>query len=185
MSLILPKKNDKATLFFSNPKSLTPPPARSPGGHPAHSWGARTRHSWGAPKHCAAAVCSACAATACSLSSALLGGTRARIQNICLHLAQTRLPKEVYDHVGLGRAKSSLDLPPSYKTIEAKFVAMPDKKREPDREGQYWIESPGSDPIKRLCFADSGELLENASAGTPPSKVPSTLRCPRHNSQSV
>jgi hypothetical protein len=85
-------------------------------------------------------------------------------RNICLHLGQTRLPKRVYDHVGLG--SEIFDLPPSYKAIEAKIVATPDKKREPDREGQYWIESPGSDPIKRLCFTDNGELLENASVGT-------------------
>jgi hypothetical protein len=58
--------------------------------------------------------------------------------------------KKVYEHVGLG--SEIFDLPPPCKTTEAKIVATPDKKHEPDREGHYWIESPQGDPIKKALL---------------------------------
>ena len=85
-------------------------------------------------------------------------------RNVALHLAQTRLPKSVYEYIDLG--SEIFDLPPSYKTIEATIVATPEKKKDPEARGHYWIDSPGSQPIKRLCFTEDGALLENASVGT-------------------
>ena len=78
-------------------------------------------------------------------------------RNVALHLAQTRLPKSVYEYIDLG--SEIFDLPPSYKTIEATIVATPEKKKAPEARGHYWIDSPGSQPIKRLCFTEDGALL--------------------------
>ena len=43
-------------------------------------------------------------------------------RNVALHLAQTRLPKSVYEYIDLG--SEIFDLPPSYKTIEATIVVL-------------------------------------------------------------
>jgi hypothetical protein len=85
-------------------------------------------------------------------------------RSVALHLAQTRLPKSVYEHIDLG--SEIFDLPPSYKTIEATIVATPEKKKDPGARGHYWIDSPGGEALKRLCFTEDGALLENASVGT-------------------
>jgi hypothetical protein len=85
-------------------------------------------------------------------------------RNVALHLAQTRLPKSVYEHIGLG--SEIFDLPPSYRTIEATIVATPDKKKDPEARGHYWIDLPAGQAIKRPCFTEDGALLENASVGT-------------------
>ena len=85
-------------------------------------------------------------------------------RNVALHLAQTRLPKSVYEYIDLG--SEIFDLPPSYKTIEATIVATPEKKKDPGARGHYWIDSPGGEALKRLCFTEDGALLESASVGT-------------------
>jgi hypothetical protein len=85
-------------------------------------------------------------------------------RNVALHLAQTRLPKSVYEYIDMG--SEIFDLPPSYKTIEATIVATPEKKKDPEARGHYWIDSPGGEAIKRLCFTEDGALLERASVGT-------------------
>jgi hypothetical protein len=85
-------------------------------------------------------------------------------RNVALHLAQTRLPKSVYEYIGLG--SEIFDLPPSYKTTEATIVATPDKKKDPVARGHYCIDSPAGEAIKRRCFTEDGALLENASVGT-------------------
>jgi hypothetical protein len=85
-------------------------------------------------------------------------------RNVALHLAQTRPPKSVYEYIDLG--SEIFDLPPSYKAIEATIVATPEKKKDPGARGHYWIDSPGGEALKRLCFTEDGALLENASVGT-------------------
>jgi hypothetical protein len=94
-------------------------------------------------------------------------------RNVALHLVQTRLPKSIYEHIGLG--SKIFDLPPApYKGIEATIVALleativatPDKKKGPEARGHYWIDSPRGEAIKRLCFTEDGALLKNDTAGT-------------------
>jgi hypothetical protein len=70
-------------------------------------------------------------------------------RNAALHLAQTRLPKSVYEYIDLG--SEIFDLPPPYKTTETTIVATPDKKKDPPgAQGHYRIDSPAGDAIKRL-----------------------------------
>jgi hypothetical protein len=64
-------------------------------------------------------------------------------------------------------ARSSICHPlTSYRTIEATIVATPEKKKDPGARGHYWIDSPGGEALKRLCFTEDGALLGNASVGT-------------------
>jgi hypothetical protein len=85
-------------------------------------------------------------------------------RNVALHLAQTRLPKSVYEYIDLG--SEIFDLPPPCKTTEATTAAMPDKKKDPEARGHYWIDSPQGEAKKRLCFTEDGALLGNATVGT-------------------
>jgi hypothetical protein len=100
-------------------------------------------------------------------------------KNITLHLATTRLPKSVYDHVDF--ASDVFDLPPSNKSIEAMVIATPKKKKDPKIEGQYFVRTRSGKEVKKLLFTKQGELLLDATPGTvatrpAPSRVSSTVR---------
>jgi hypothetical protein len=75
--------------------------------------------------------------------------------------AGSRSQKSVYEHIDIDLGSEIFDLPPPYKTVEAKIIATPDKKKDPEAPGHFWIESPMGQPIKRLCFTEDGSLLEN------------------------
>jgi hypothetical protein len=59
-------------------------------------------------------------------------------RNLTLYLAQTKLPKAVYDSVSF--ASEILDLPPSYKMREVKVIATPQDKEEPKDKKKIWTE---------------------------------------------
>jgi hypothetical protein len=69
-------------------------------------------------------------------------------RNVALHLAQTRLPKSVYEYIDLGSEIFDL-LPPSYRTIEATIAATPEKKKDPGARVMFLI-TRSSRPLFRL-----------------------------------
>ena len=49
-------------------------------------------------------------------------------RNLALELAQTKLPKKVYDHGEIDHASEILELPRSYESIDAKILTPPPGK---------------------------------------------------------
>ena len=80
--------------------------------------------------------------------------------NLTLYLAQTKLPKAVYDHVSF--ASEILTLPPAYKTRKVRTTATPHDKEGSKASNKTWTEDPDGTPKKRLVFSKSGKVLEGA-----------------------
>jgi hypothetical protein len=101
-------------------------------------------------------------------------------RNLALYLAQTKLPKAVYDHVSF--ASQVLTLPPSYKMLrEVKITATPQDKEDSKAANKVWTEDPDGTPKKGLIFSKSGSLLEGLEMGSiqeipEPCKVPKKAR---------
>jgi hypothetical protein len=85
-------------------------------------------------------------------------------RNLTLYLAQTKLPKAVYDHVGF--ASEILTLPPPYKMRKVKIIATPHDKEDPKDKKKIWTADPDGTPKKRLIFSKSGRLLEGLEVGS-------------------
>jgi hypothetical protein len=67
-----------------------------------------------------------------------------------LYLAQTKLPKAVYDSVSF--ASEILALPPSYKMRKVKIIATPPDKEDTKAKKKIWTEDPDGTPKKGLIF---------------------------------
>jgi hypothetical protein len=97
-------------------------------------------------------------------------------------LAQTKLPKAVYDHVSF--ASQVLALPPAYKMRKVKIIATPPDKEDTKTSNKVWTEDPDGTPKKRLIFSKSGGMLEGLQIGprakrfliSEPCKVPKKAR---------
>jgi hypothetical protein len=62
-------------------------------------------------------------------------------RNLTPYLAQTKLPKAIYEHASF--ASEVLDLPPSYKMRKVKIIATPEDKEAPKGKKKIWTEDPG------------------------------------------
>jgi hypothetical protein len=60
--------------------------------------------------------------------------------NLTLYLAQTKLPKAVYDHVSF--ASQFLTSPPPYKMRKYKIIAAPQDKEDSKATNKVWTEDP-------------------------------------------
>jgi hypothetical protein len=74
-------------------------------------------------------------------------------RNLALYLAQTKLPKAVYDHTSF--ASEILDLPPSYKMRTVEIIATPADIEEPKGRNKIRTKDPDGTPKKGLIFSKS------------------------------
>jgi hypothetical protein len=94
-------------------------------------------------------------------------------RNLALYLAQTKLPRAVYEHVSF--ASEILALPPSYKTREVRIIATPHDKDGAKASNKTWTEGPDGTPKKRRIFSKSGKVLEGLEIG-PIQEIPEPCR---------
>jgi hypothetical protein len=98
-------------------------------------------------------------------------------RNLTPYLAQTKLPKAVYDHVGF--ASQVLTLPPPYKMRKVKAIAIPPDKEDTKATNRVWTEDPeDGTPKKRLFFSKSGSMLEGLQIGSI-QETPEPLTAPK------
>jgi hypothetical protein len=68
-------------------------------------------------------------------------------RNLTLYLAQTKLPKSVYDHVSF--ASQVLTLPPPYKMRKVKIIATPPDREDAKASNKFWTEDPDGTPKQK------------------------------------
>ena len=103
-------------------------------------------------------------------------------RNLALELAQTKLPKKVYDHGEIDHASEILELPRSYESIDAKILTPPPGKAN-DPGGVYYVKAKDGTPRKKLLYSDAKctKMLRGAAVGTiakrpVPHRVPREIR---------
>ena len=87
-------------------------------------------------------------------------------RNLALELAQTKLPKKVYDHGEIDHASEILELPRSYESIDAKILTPPPGKAN-DPGGVYYVKAKDGTPRKKLLYSDAKctKMLRGAAVG--------------------